>query len=169
MKRRGYTLVELLIVIGLLAVLTAGATMLLAAVILHVSRQRDNYQTAQVAARFAAAFREDAREAHRTTIADPASKVTFTGDGGTQIDYSLSGAGVERVETLASGTPKREFYRLPELAEVRFAREEIAPGRAIVTCVWRQPWNGPQLAERASSPLRDHRVEAALAGEGHHE
>lgn len=165
MKRRGYTLVELLVVIGLLAVLTAAATMLLAAVMLHVGRQRENYQTAQVAARFAAQFRKDAREAKSAAVADLVNELTFVRHDGTQVEYAASGAGVERVANGANGT-SREFYRLPDLAELRFARVEVAPGRAIVTCIWRQPWQGPQAVERASSPLRDHRVEAALSGEG---
>lgn len=164
MKRRGYTLVEMLIVVGLLAMIAAGATVLLAAVMLHVGRQRDNYQTAQVASQLAADLRRDAHAAALIDVSDPPSKLTLALGQGEVVEYALIDSGVERVAT-GMGTTRRELYRLPRLSELRFAREEIAPGRSIIACLWRQPWHGPRLMEREQSPLRDHRIEAALTSE----
>jgi prepilin-type N-terminal cleavage/methylation domain-containing protein len=165
MKRRGYTLLELLIVIGLLSALAVATTMLVASIMLHMSRQRDNYQTAQVASRFAADWRRDVRAAKQVAIADPANTLKLTLDDGRAIEYAADSTGVTRVMTQPDGKTPRELYRLPDVSNLRFARDDVAPGKSLLTCTWRQPWHGPQSRERDGAPLRDHRIDAALVSE----
>jgi prepilin-type N-terminal cleavage/methylation domain-containing protein len=169
MNRRGYTMVEMIVVLALLSVLMVGATVVLASLIMHVSRQRSNYQQAQVAGRFAEDLRRDVRTANRAEVMDivmrPASGLTLQFADGTTVVYAATDDGVERVSQRGDTVESRELYRITDAEELRFSRAEPSPGAGLVRCVWKQAWRGPEATEQEYSPLRDHVVEAALRSE----
>lgn len=169
MKRRGYTLVELVIVISLLSMLTGVAVMLLTSVISHVGRQRDDNQAAVVVRRLAADFRRDAHAATAAHLEDPpanaAGKLTLTSVDGATVTYAAVSGGVERIATTDQTTAHRELYRLPRAQDVRFAQETIAADRALVICRWKQLSPGVPSSQKDVAPRRDYRLEAALASE----
>ncbi len=169
MKRRGYTLVELVIVISLLSMLTGVAVMLLTSVISHVGRQRDDNQAAVVVRRLAADFRRDAHAATAAHVEDlpanAAEKLTLTSADGATVTYAAVSGGVERIAMTDQKTAQRELYRLPRAQDVRFAQEAIAPDRALVICRWKQLPPGVPSSQNDTAPFRDYRLEAALASE----
>lgn len=169
MNRRGYTMVEMIVVLALLSVLMVGATVVLASLIMHVSRQRSNYQQAQVAGRFAEDLRRDVRTAVRAEVLDivarPASGLSLQLADGTTVVYAAVSDGVERVSQRGVAVKARELYRIADAEEFQFSRAEPSPGARLVRCVWKHAWRGPETAEQEYSPLRDHVVEAALRSE----
>jgi len=169
MKRRGYTLVELVVVISLLSILTGVAAVLLTSVLSHIGRQRSDDQAAVVVRRLAADFRRDAHAALAARVEDlpanPAGKLTFTSADGDAITYSAVTGGVERIAMTDQKTAHRELYRLPRAQDVRFAQETIAADRALVSCRWKQLSPGVPSSQQDVSPRRDYRLEAALASE----
>ncbi len=169
MKRRGYTLVELVVVLSLLSMLTGIAAVVLTSVISHIGRQREDHQAAIVVRRLAVDFRRDAHAATLAQIEDlpatPAGKLAITSADGVTITYSAVPGGVERMATLDQQTTQRELYRLPRARDLRFARETIAPDRAVVICRWQQPPPGVPSNQSEAAPPRDYRLEAALPNE----
>lgn len=169
MKRRGYTLVELVVVVSLLSMLSGIAAVVLTSVISHLGRQRNDDQAIVVVRRLAADFRRDAHTATLAQIEDlpahSAGKITMTSVDGETITYAVVADGIERIATGNQETVQRELYRLPRAQHVHFAREILSPGRAIVVCNWQQSPPGVPSNQTETAPQRDNRLEAALTNE----
>jgi prepilin-type N-terminal cleavage/methylation domain-containing protein len=162
MKRRGYTILELLIVVGLLSLLIAGATVLLSTVVRHFARQSSGYQEVRVADRLAASLRRDVRSASDVNIAASGNaeqgKLLLMGASGQTIEYTVADRGVERIAQ-SGGAAEREFFRLPSLREGRFTHSG-----ARVSFIWAHGWQGSNRAENTEETPRRHRIDAALQG-----
>ncbi len=166
MKRRGYSLIEMSIVIALLTILLSGAAMLLASLMIHTGRQRVTYNELQVATRLGEAFRRDVRGATKVQIGDgampSAGQLTLNLADGTQVEYQVVDRGVERIARDGDQPKQRELYRLSDLHEMQFTRGAPPAGDAkLVVCTWQRRWHGPQAIERDDAALRAHRIEAA--------
>lgn len=174
MKRRGYSLIELSIVIALLTILLTGATMLLATLMMHTGRQRVTYNELQVATRLGEAFRRDVHAAKRVQIGDgaaPASgQLRLILPSGSQIEYVAVDRGVERIAADADQVKHREIFRLPDLHAMRFERAAMSSGDAeLVVCTWQRRWHGPEAIEQDAAALRSHRIEAVPRAEARDE
>lgn len=163
MKRRGTTLVEMLVIMAMTTLLMAAGTMLLSTLLKHYGRQRDGYHELQVTAKFAEAFRRDARAAKSAVIEDAGNaklaKLTLTDADDKTVQYIVTEGGVDRVAAQKAGVVGREFFRLESLKELHFQRTE---GDRVLTCLWQGGWQGPRGEAVVQRP---HRIDACLSEE----
>ena len=136
-RDRGYTLIEMLIVIALLSVMVILATMTLAILMRSERAGGDALVAAQAGHRLARQFRDDVHAAHDATVdsTNPARPVLslLSGDGRVTVTWRRVEAGLRR--TVAGEPTHIETYRVPA-TEVSFAlspHQPAAPPRRLVS------------------------------------
>jgi hypothetical protein len=168
MRRRATTILEMVVVMVILAVLTAVGTVLLATLIKHFGRQRGSYDEVRAASRLAESLRDDAHEATSATVSavgqDAQTKLMLATADGAMIEYAVVARGIDRAVREGDRVTAREFFRLPSLKSARFLTENSGDGQ-LLSCVWDGAWRGPNAADGAEDITRPHRIDVALGEE----
>lgn len=141
-QRRGYTLLELLVVISLDSII-CGLAVILVIALLHANRQsREHQHFGVVRARLVEQFCTDAQRAldilpveqdiKQNAFKDNSADLQFgfTLPDGVSVEYQVEGDRIMRLERKTQKIVRRDQFTLPEASRVRFERieDEKLPG-----------------------------------------
>lgn len=159
MTRRGYTLMEMLVVIALGTVLLGVAVGVLHLLMRTQHSGRESVYQTETVARLAEQFRSDARAALRPIAAEgePKDRWRFALAADRTVTYRLRPGEIERREQIAAKQVRQESYTLPRnyLAEIT-VRTDATPAMASLVLA---------PSGLASPAGREIRIDAALGAD----
>jgi hypothetical protein len=135
-RRRGYVIIEMLLVMTALAIIL-GLCVGLIHCLHRLSRVgTDHLAEATARDRLARQFRQDVRAASRSSLAgadvNPAGRVELHGPGQRVIDYVPGDGWLVRTERDGGQQLRREDYRFPSGAAVRFRTRDEDGARFVI-------------------------------------
>ncbi len=157
-QRRGFTLVEMLVVVTVFAFLLASVALAIGTLFRAQGELQDELAQASNASRLAAQLRADAHRASTAEVVQEGetTNVRLTLPSAT-INYATHPRRIIRTETQGDTETHREVFRLLEGTTTRWEVSAESPAFVTLTTSYRSP----QLREGVALP-REHRVEASI-------
>jgi len=123
-RRRGLTLIELVMTIGIGSVVFGLTVTLLASILRTERTARQHLAETQTIGRLAHQFRRDAHAAASAELAPAANSgpatLRLAMQDGSQVDYQWAEGGLRRTWSPANRSPSREVFVLPSAAAASF-------------------------------------------------
>ena len=135
-SRRGYLLVEMLVVIGVSSALAAVAVGLLASLVRVERVGRRHFDQTNALLRLSKQFRRDVAAAEQATFSDAdvrrSSELLLRMSADITVTYRAEPGRLLRLENEGPTTAAREMFTLPATAEARFDVDERDSGTFVV-------------------------------------
>ena len=157
MKRRGFSLLELMVVVALLGVVMAIGGQVLTALFRLQRQSLADIDQRRTLSALALRLREDAHAASESRLVD-ATKLQLVGGGGQVIEYAIEGSQIDCRVLQGDQIVRRESFRLPRTSVLNLEIDSgSANGRLVRVVV--QPSGITSRLEPAALPAV---IEAAV-------